>query len=79
MIKVAVVGAGHWGPNLIGNLHNHRRSEVSWVIDRDENRLEAVRQRFLAAGHRDAQYKWRAVEEGISDLDAHHIVYTITT
>jgi predicted dehydrogenase len=46
MIKVAVVGAGHWGPNLIGNLHNHRRSEVSWVIDRDENRLAAVRQRF---------------------------------
>jgi predicted dehydrogenase len=46
MIRVAVIGAGHWGPNLIGNFHNRQRSEVSWVIDRDETRLEAVRRRF---------------------------------
>lgn len=46
MIKVAVVGAGHWGPNLIGNFHNHTRSEVAWVIDRDESRLAAVHTRF---------------------------------
>ena len=46
MIKVAVIGAGHWGPNLIGNFHNHKSSEVSWVIDRDEKRLESVRTRF---------------------------------
>jgi len=46
MIRVAVVGAGHWGPNLIGNLHNHRRSEVAWVVDRDQSRLEGVRARF---------------------------------
>ncbi len=46
MIKVAVVGAGHWGPNLIGNFHNHTRSEVAWVIDRDEDRRAAVRTRF---------------------------------
>ncbi len=46
MIKVAVVGAGHWGPNLIGNFHNHTRSEVAWAIDRSEERLAAVRTRF---------------------------------
>lgn len=46
MIKIAVVGAGHWGPNLIGNFHNHERSEVVWVIDRSEQRLAAVRTRF---------------------------------
>lgn len=46
MIKIAVVGAGHWGPNLIGNFHDHRRSEVTWVIDRDASRLEATRLRF---------------------------------
>lgn len=46
MIKLAVVGAGHWGPNLIGNFHNHSRSEVSWVIDQNEDRLAAVRRRF---------------------------------
>jgi len=46
MIQIAVIGAGHWGPNLIGNFHDRRRSEVSWVIDRSEPRLEAVRARF---------------------------------
>lgn len=46
MIKVAVVGAGHWGPNLIGNFHNHVRSEVAWVIDTNAERLAAVRTRF---------------------------------
>lgn len=46
MIRVAVIGAGHWGPNLIGNFHNHRRSEVVWVVDRNAQRLEVVRTRF---------------------------------
>ncbi len=46
MLKIAVVGAGHWGPNLIGNFHDHTRSEVAWVIDRSEDRLAAVRTRF---------------------------------
>ena len=46
MIKVAVVGAGHWGPNLIGNFHNHSRSEVAWVIDQNDDRLAVVRTRF---------------------------------
>ena len=46
MIKVAVVGAGHWGPNLIGNFHNHARSEVVWVIHPNEARLAVVRTRF---------------------------------
>lgn len=46
MIKVAVVGAGHWGPNLIGTFHNHSRSEVVWVIDQNEDRLATVRTRF---------------------------------
>lgn len=46
MIRVAVLGAGHWGPNLIANFHDRRRSEVAWVIDRDPGRLEAVQLRF---------------------------------
>jgi predicted dehydrogenase len=46
MIKVAVVGAGHWGPNLIGNFHNHGNSEVAWVVDQNESRLNVVRTRF---------------------------------
>jgi predicted dehydrogenase len=46
MIRVAVVGAGQWGPNLIRNFHDHRRSEVAWVVDPDAARLAEVRARF---------------------------------
>ena len=40
MIRIAVIGAGHWGPNLIRNFHTHIASEVAWVVDRDPQRLE---------------------------------------
>ena len=46
MIRVAVIGAGHWGPNLINNFRQSRRSEVAWVVDRDPARLAAVAERF---------------------------------
>jgi predicted dehydrogenase len=46
MIRVAVVGAGHWGPNLIRNFDNKLTSEVAWVVDRDAKRLEQVKARF---------------------------------
>jgi len=46
MIRVGVIGAGHWGPNLIRNLDNRDTSEVAWVVDRDPDRLEQVAARF---------------------------------
>ncbi len=46
MLKIAVLGAGHWGPNLIRNFHNHQSSDVSWVVDRDESRLALTRSRY---------------------------------
>src|SRR5262249_41938453 len=46
MIRLAIIGAGHWGPNLIRNFHNYTRSEVLWVVDRDASRLEEVRRRY---------------------------------
>jgi predicted dehydrogenase len=46
MIRVAVIGAGRWGPNLIRNFHNGPASQVVWVIDRDPARLDEVRARF---------------------------------
>ncbi len=46
MVHVAVVGAGHWGPNLINNFQSSGRSSVSYVVDRDSDRLAAVAQRF---------------------------------
>jgi len=46
MIRVAVLGAGEWGPNLIRNFHNKQTSEVVWIIDRDAARLAEVQARF---------------------------------
>ena len=46
MIRIAVLGAGHWGPNLIRNFHNKQRSVVTWVVDSDDARLTQVRERF---------------------------------
>jgi predicted dehydrogenase len=46
MIGVAVIGAGHWGPNLIRNFHNQRSSRVEWVVDQDEARREHVVARY---------------------------------
>src|SRR6516164_9015537 len=45
-ITVAVVGAGHWGPNLIRNFDNPPASTVRTVVDKDAGRLEQVRARF---------------------------------
>ncbi len=48
MIRIAVIGAGHWGPNLIRNFHDDPRSEVLWVVDRDTARLREVQARFAS-------------------------------
>jgi predicted dehydrogenase len=48
-IEIAVVGAGHWGPNLIRNFDNPPASTVRAVVDRDPDRLEQVRARFPRA------------------------------
>jgi predicted dehydrogenase len=45
-IRIAVVGAGHWGPNLIRNFDNPPFSTVRAVIDRDDARLQQVKTRF---------------------------------
>ena len=46
MLRIAILGAGHWGPNLIRSFHTHDASEVAWVVDRDPARLELTRQRY---------------------------------
>lgn len=45
-IRVAVIGAGHWGPNLIRSLENPPASIVKAVVDRDRGRLDQVSKRF---------------------------------
>ena len=40
------MGAGHWGPNLIRNLSNNRRSRVVACAEVAEQRREAIRARY---------------------------------
>ena len=42
MIRVAVIGAGYWGPNLIRNLAACPRAKLVAVCDKDPKRLERV-------------------------------------
>ena len=46
MIRIAVFGAGHWGPNLIRTFHSHQESEVAWIVDVDAERIAQVRSRY---------------------------------
>jgi predicted dehydrogenase len=45
-VKVAVVGAGYWGPNLIRNLSMQPKLTGLVVCDRDASRLEVIKSRF---------------------------------
>ena len=46
MIRIAVVGAGHWGPHLIRNFHNQQESTVVCVADLDPLRLQEISARY---------------------------------
>lgn len=42
MVRVAVIGAGYWGPNLIRNFAACRETELVAVCDKDRSRLDKV-------------------------------------
>jgi len=42
MIKVAVIGCGYWGPNLIRNFIQIPESKVKYCCDLDEDKLEHI-------------------------------------
>lgn len=44
--KIAVFGAGRWGPNLIRNFHTNGRSTVVAVVDQDQKRLDLIKSRY---------------------------------
>ena len=47
-VRVAVVGLGYWGPNLVRNLHELPEAEVADVCDGRPEPLEAIRRRYPA-------------------------------
>ena len=73
MIRVAVIGAGQWGPNLIRNFHNKKTSEVVWIIDRDAARLEEVHAHFP-----DVQVA-KDPEQALRDPSVHAVVVATPT
>lgn len=46
MLQVAVVGYGYWGPNLVRNFMESHESEVAFVCDGQEDRLNLVKSRY---------------------------------
>ena len=46
MIKLAVIGCGHWGPNHIRVFNSLPDSTVGAVVDLDDNRLRSVRETY---------------------------------
>ena len=47
-VRVAVVGLGYWGPNLVRNLLELPEAEVAYVCDVSEEALSAVTRRYPA-------------------------------
>ncbi len=45
-IKVGVIGAGYWGPNLIRNFYQLPEAELQMVCDLNTQRLEHIQNRF---------------------------------
>jgi predicted dehydrogenase len=45
-LRVAVVGLGYWGPNLVRNLSELPEAEVAWVCDRRSEPLAALARRY---------------------------------
>jgi predicted dehydrogenase len=54
-LRVAVVGLGYWGPNLVRALHEVEAAEVSTVCDLDLRSLEKTGRRFPAV-HRTTDF-----------------------
>ena len=44
--RVAVVGLGYWGPNLVRNLYEIAETELTWVCDLRPERLETIGRRY---------------------------------
>jgi predicted dehydrogenase len=48
-VRIAVVGLGYWGPNLLRVLSDNPEVVISWICDLDRDRLARYRRRYPAA------------------------------
>ena len=61
MVRVAVIGLGYWGPNLVRNFNGV--GQLHSICDSNEKRLETVGRTYPAAK------RFRTVEEVLADPD----------
>jgi predicted dehydrogenase len=47
-VRIAVVGMGYWGPNLVRNLHELPEADVACICDSRLSAIEKVRRRYPA-------------------------------
>lgn len=45
-IKVGVIGCGYWGPNLIRNFNENYQTDLKYVCDLEDERLERIKLRY---------------------------------
>lgn len=43
MTRIAVIGCGYWGPNLIRNFNQNTSCDLAIVCDKDQSRLDAMK------------------------------------
>jgi predicted dehydrogenase len=60
-VRVAVVGLGYWGPNLVRNLHEVPEADLVAVCDLDQAALQKIGQRYPAV------HTTRAFDELLAD------------
>src|SRR5437867_377014 len=48
-LRLGVVGLGYWGPSLLRVLVDQAGVEVTWICDRDSDRLERYARRYPGA------------------------------
>ena len=46
MIKIAQIGIGYWGPNILRNLMSNNNFDVKYVVDFSEERLSFVSENY---------------------------------
>ena len=46
MYKIAVIGYGYWGPNIVRNFNNHPLCEVSYICDIDAKNKSRARKEY---------------------------------
>jgi predicted dehydrogenase len=74
-VRVAVVGLGYWGPNLVRNFQELECAEVVGVCDSDPDRLERAQRRFANV----RSYNHFADVLANDDVDAVAIATSVST